>query len=401
MPDRPRRCLPAQHREPGAPVDRALPPVRRRRHGPRRRLPRREGLLPQPVRAHRRAASPSRRRGSRCGPGLPSRPTLVAARGRLGCARQHEGRVEHRRHRAPRHGADELLPVRRPLPARPAVGRDARQGDVERPVPLRLGRLRAPEGRRPHRRAALLQLQQGGAVHALRRRRRGRRPGPLRRRTAARPATAARHGLHRELRDPQRLPALLGAGGCSPRARTSRASTPTCRRRFAVIPRRGQTSDIRWFEADPTYVLHFVNAYEDGDEIVLDGFFQGDPEPQDNGMGNRGSGPSASSPSTECRPVCTGGGSTCATGLVKEEPLSDSITEFGMINGAYAGRKYRYAYAATGKPALVPLRRARQARPADGRRGAVLLRRRRLRQRDRDGAAGRRARPRTTATSSR
>ena len=49
--------------------------------------------------------------------------------------------------------------------------------------------------------------------------------------------------------------------------------------RFAVIPRRGGPDDIRWFEADPTFVLHFTNAYEDGDEIVLDGFFEGDPAP--------------------------------------------------------------------------------------------------------------------------
>ena len=45
--------------------------------------------------------------------------------------------------------------------------------------------------------------------------------------------------------------------------------------RFAVLPRRGSTDQIRWFEADPTFVLHFTNAYEDGDEIVLDGFFEG------------------------------------------------------------------------------------------------------------------------------
>ena len=51
--------------------------------------------------------------------------------------------------------------------------------------------------------------------------------------------------------------------------------------RFAVIPRRGGADEIRWFEADPTFVLHFTNAYEDGDEIVLDGFFEGDPSPVD------------------------------------------------------------------------------------------------------------------------
>ena len=57
--------------------------------------------------------------------------------------------------------------------------------------------------------------------------------------------------------------------------------------RFAVIPRRGGPDDIQWFEADPTFVLHFTNAYEDGDEIVLDGFFQGDPAPVDSATGTK------------------------------------------------------------------------------------------------------------------
>ena len=47
--------------------------------------------------------------------------------------------------------------------------------------------------------------------------------------------------------------------------------------RFALVPRHGTTDDIRWFEADPTFVLHWTNAYEDGDEVVLDGFFQHNP----------------------------------------------------------------------------------------------------------------------------
>ena len=128
--------------------------------------------------------------------------------------------------------------------------------------------------------------------------------------------------------------------------------------RFAVIPRRGQSADIQWFEAEPTFVLHFTNAYEEGDEIVLDGFFQGDPEPADNGMGNN--------------PPQAGGAPrqrafrflaldrmqarlhrwrfNLVTGAVREEQMSDSITEFGMINAGYAGGEYRYAYAATGKP---------------------------------------------------
>ena len=39
--------------------------------------------------------------------------------------------------------------------------------------------------------------------------------------------------------------------------------------RFGVIPRYGLPNEIRWFEASPCFVYHVVNAYEDGDEIVM------------------------------------------------------------------------------------------------------------------------------------
>ena len=37
---------------------------------------------------------------------------------------------------------------------------------------------------------------------------------------------------------------------------------PDMKTRFAVIPRKGAPQDIRWFEAAPTYTLHWMNAYE-------------------------------------------------------------------------------------------------------------------------------------------
>jgi carotenoid cleavage dioxygenase len=120
--------------------------------------------------------------------------------------------------------------------------------------------------------------------------------------------------------------------------------------RFAVIPRRGQTSDIRWFEAEATYALHFVNAYEEGNEIVLDGFFQGDPEPADNGQGNKWQRAFRFLALDRMQSRLHRWRLNLDTGLVKEEQLTDTITEFGMMNGGLAGRKYRYAYAATGKP---------------------------------------------------
>ena len=121
--------------------------------------------------------------------------------------------------------------------------------------------------------------------------------------------------------------------------------------RFAVIPRMGQPEDIKWFEADPTYTLHWVNAYEEGDEIVLDGYYQEEPMPK--------SFPDA--PGGYARmmayldqhlmmPKLHRWRFNLVTGETREERLDDRILEFGMINQKYAGRKHRYAYSAIPEP---------------------------------------------------
>ena len=40
--------------------------------------------------------------------------------------------------------------------------------------------------------------------------------------------------------------------------------------RLGVMPREGTNDDVVWYEIDPCYVFHPMNAYEDGDKIVLD-----------------------------------------------------------------------------------------------------------------------------------
>ncbi|TFH16741.1 MAG: dioxygenase [Acidimicrobiales bacterium] len=40
--------------------------------------------------------------------------------------------------------------------------------------------------------------------------------------------------------------------------------------RLGVMPRNGTDADVRWYDIDPCYVFHAMNAYEDGDKIVLD-----------------------------------------------------------------------------------------------------------------------------------
>jgi carotenoid cleavage dioxygenase len=114
--------------------------------------------------------------------------------------------------------------------------------------------------------------------------------------------------------------------------------------RLGVIPRYGTEKDIKWFECDATYVLHWINAYEDGDEIVVDGYFQFDPSP--------GVTPDATLEqrmfrfldlfALQSRPYRWR--LNMKTGTVKEGPLSDTITEFGMINALIAGKNYEWVY---------------------------------------------------------
>jgi len=119
--------------------------------------------------------------------------------------------------------------------------------------------------------------------------------------------------------------------------------------RFAVLPRRGGAEKIRWFEADPTFVLHFTNAYEDGDEIVLDGFHQGDPEPSDIG-GTKWERAFRFLALDRMQTRLHRWRLNLVTGAVTEESLSETISEFGVINAGHCGEPYRYVYAATGKP---------------------------------------------------
>lgn len=121
--------------------------------------------------------------------------------------------------------------------------------------------------------------------------------------------------------------------------------------RFAVMPRYGNPEDIKWFEAESTYVLHFTNAYEDGNELVLDGYFQEDPRPDPlQSMPEKykvmGSNLDLYSLKTHLHRWRF----NLETGTTREERLYDEeIVEFGTINPAVAGEKYRYVYSVTGK----------------------------------------------------
>lgn len=120
--------------------------------------------------------------------------------------------------------------------------------------------------------------------------------------------------------------------------------------RFALIPRHGRTEDVRWFDAEPTYILHFLNAYEEGDEVVMDGYFQENPIPEPlAGMGEHGH-LMGYLDEQSFRPKLHRWRFDLATGATREMHLDDRNLEFGMINQAFAGRSYRFAYSTTTRP---------------------------------------------------
>ena len=120
--------------------------------------------------------------------------------------------------------------------------------------------------------------------------------------------------------------------------------------RFALIPRHGKTGDIRWFEAAPTYVLHFLNAYEDGDEVIVDGYFQANPTPKPLPDAGAHGHLMAYLDQHSMQTRLHRWRFNLADGTTKEERLDDRTVEFGMINQKFAGRKHRYVYSTLAKP---------------------------------------------------
>jgi carotenoid cleavage dioxygenase len=120
--------------------------------------------------------------------------------------------------------------------------------------------------------------------------------------------------------------------------------------RFGILPRHGGPGEIRWFEADPTYVLHWANAYEDGDEVVLDGFFEGCPEPADVSTGGPADRMFRFLAADVLQTKLHRWRFNLTTGLTKEEDLAERFSEFGMINGRYRGRPHRYVYSTVNEP---------------------------------------------------
>ena len=112
--------------------------------------------------------------------------------------------------------------------------------------------------------------------------------------------------------------------------------------RFGILPKYGSPDDIRWFESPACYIFHVLNAYEDGDTVVLIAC----RKPSFGLSGDEAD--SAAAYLYEWR-------FDLASGDVQERPLSPLPCEFPRINEAYMGRQMRYGYASKMTPTPLPL----------------------------------------------
>ena len=103
--------------------------------------------------------------------------------------------------------------------------------------------------------------------------------------------------------------------------------------RLGVFDRGGDGSDLTWFEVDPCYVYHPMNAYDDGDRIVLDVVRHAST------MRTDPSGPFESNPRLDRWILDRTGGKVVQT------TTDDHPQEFPRIDERLAGRLHRYGYA--------------------------------------------------------
>lgn len=105
--------------------------------------------------------------------------------------------------------------------------------------------------------------------------------------------------------------------------------------KIGVMPRNGGNSDVRWFETDPCFVFHPMNAYSESGKVIAD-VCRFDRLPLFDGAEADGLFGSGSARLTRWTIDLAGG--------VKEEQLDESPAEFPRLDERYTGLCYRYGY---------------------------------------------------------
>jgi carotenoid cleavage dioxygenase len=103
--------------------------------------------------------------------------------------------------------------------------------------------------------------------------------------------------------------------------------------RVGVMPRDAGNADVRWFDIGPCYVFHPMNAYDDGDTIVLDVVRH--PKMFDTDL----RGPAEGPPTLDRWTI------DLADGKVRESRFDDRGQEFPRVDERLLGKRHRFGYA--------------------------------------------------------
>jgi carotenoid cleavage dioxygenase len=107
---------------------------------------------------------------------------------------------------------------------------------------------------------------------------------------------------------------------------------PSYPARIGIMPRDGASQDVRWFDIEPCYVYHPLNAYDLEDTIVLDVIRHGKTFERNHAGPNEG------------RPTLDQWVIDLTGGKVTESRVDDREQEFPRIDERLCGKRHRYGY---------------------------------------------------------
>lgn len=102
--------------------------------------------------------------------------------------------------------------------------------------------------------------------------------------------------------------------------------------RIGLLPREGTGADVRWFEIDPCYIFHTLNAFEEGADVVID------VVRHDRMFATEFSGPDEG-PAYLTRFVVD-----TVAGSVREHRFDEHSQEFPRYDERLTGRRHRFGY---------------------------------------------------------
>lgn len=108
--------------------------------------------------------------------------------------------------------------------------------------------------------------------------------------------------------------------------------------RFGIMPREGNDAQVKWFDVEPCYCFHTLNAFDDGDDVVVYGMRVPELWRDSSELSMDTMAP------PEDRPRLHEWRFNMASGAVKERYLDDEASEFPTVSPAKQGHPIRFGY---------------------------------------------------------